>query len=667
MTTYNPEQQALIDAPLDSKVVGLAIAGSGKSTTMLGRTQRILKEYATGRILLISFTRMSANDLRQKLASILSDNDLRRVEVGTFHSIIGKMIRQNAVEIGLQPNVSIIDENSTTTMYRSIVENNPEYVKIAQDWFINSTHPKLLKRDFAKIANTVSTLVNTAYPEELESGEFSRDTMLRIWKTDTKQLSEANMDDVMTMLHSVFIESLRVSRETNTLTYDHILFLGYLMAKSNMLDAYSSRLAHVIVDEYQDTNALQDAFVRAIAPNKLTIVGDLDQSIYEFRGGRTELMETHADEGMVCNLTYNYRSYQPILDLGNNIIAYNETGRKYRKPMRAAKRVDDEYGGITYIQSPKDAVESEFVINKIKYLIKQGVKPSEIAILVRSRMAITSINLALQKEKIIVNDTTKFADFMNSDVMVDTLNFIKIFTNPKDVFAFMSVLDRPKKGIGPKAMDTLIQKAEEYNVGIIEFLLSEYVTELTPGLRNKVQSFIDVYGEITNPQVQLDFPSMVNYLLEKTGYLEWIHSLKNNETHLRNLQILDSVIIDFVEDYQQEHSSYSLYDIANAFTFEMSSSIKQQDSEGIVIATIHGAKGLEWDHVFILGMEQENFPGKITDEADLESERRLMYVAITRARKSLTVCQSLYRITSQDALTASQFLKEAEFGDPKYL
>lgn len=667
MTSYNPEQQALIDASLDSKVVGLAIAGSGKSTTMLGRTQRILKEYATGRILLISFTRMSANDLRQKLASLLSDNDLRRVEVGTFHSVIGKMIRQNAVEIGLQPNVSIIDENSTTTMYRSIVENNPEYVKIAQDWFITPTHPKLLKRDFTKIASTVSTLVNTAYPEELESGEFSRDTMLRIWKTDTKQLSEANMDDVMNMLHSVFIESLRVSRETNTLTYDHILFLGYLMAKSNMLDSYSSRLAHVIVDEYQDTNALQDAFVRAIAPNKLTIVGDLDQSIYEFRGGRTELMETHADEGMVRNLTYNYRSYQPILDLGNNIIAYNETGRKYRKPMRAAKRVDCDYGGITYVQSPKDAVESEFVINKIKYLIRQGVKPSEIAILVRSRMAITSINLALQKEKIVVNDTTKFADFMNSDVMVDTLNFIKIFTNPKDVFAFMSVLDRPKKGIGPKAMDTLIQKAEEYNVGIIEFLLSEYVTELTPGLRNKVQSFIDVYGEITNPQVQLDFPSMVNFLLEKTGYLEWIHSLKNNETHLRNLQILDSVVSDFVEEYQQEHSSYSLYDIANAFTFEMSSSIKQQDSEGIVIATIHGAKGLEWDHVFILGMEQENFPGKITDEADLESERRLMYVAITRARKSLTVCQSLHRITSDKDLTASQFLKEAEFGEPKYL
>lgn len=667
MTTYNPEQQALIDAPLDSKVVGLAIAGSGKSTTMLGRTQRILKEYATGRILLISFTRMSANDLRQKLANLLSDNDLRRVEVGTFHSIIGKMIRQNAVEIGLQPNVSIIDENSTTTMYRSIVENNPEYVKIAQDWFITKTHPKLLKRDFTKIASTVSTLVNTAYPKELESGKFSRDTMLRIWKTDTTRLTEANMDDVMSMLHSVFIESLRVSRETNTLTYDHILFLGYLMAKSNMLDPYSSRLAHVIVDEYQDTNALQDAFVRAIAPNKLTIVGDLDQSIYEFRGGRTELMETHADEGMVRNLTYNYRSYQQILDLGNNIIAYNETGRKYRKPMCAAKRVDEEYGGITYVQSPKDAVESEFVINKIKYLIKQGVKPSEIAILVRSRMAITSINLALQKEKIVVNDTTKFADFMNSDVMVDTLNFIKIFTNPKDVFAFMSVLDRPKKGIGPKAMDTLIQKAEEYNIGIIEFLLSEYVTELTPGLRKKVQSFIDVYGEITNPLVQLDFPSMVNYLLEKTGYLEWIHSLKNNETHLRNLQILDSVISDFVEEYQQEHSSYSLYDIANAFTFEMSSSIKQQDSEGIVIATIHGAKGLEWDHVFILGMEQENFPGKITDEADLESERRLMYVAITRARKSLTVCQSRHRITSDKDLTASQFLKEAEFGEPRYL
>ena len=127
---------------------------------------------------------------------------------------------------------------------------------------------------------------------------------------------------------------------------------------------------------------------------------------------------------------------------------------------------------------------------------------------------------------------------------------------------------------------------------------------------------------------------MVNFLLTETGYIQWLNGLKNNESHLRNIEILKGMVKDFEKDYSKEHNNYSLFDIANAFTFEMTSSIRQEDKDGITIATIHGAKGLEWKYVFVLGMEQENFPGsKIVDDADMESERRLMYVAVTRAKK----------------------------------
>ena len=305
MTKFNSEQQVLIDAPLDQKVVGIALAGSGKTTTILERTKRILTEYKTGNVLMISFTRMAANDIRKKLRRVISEDQLRRVQVGTFHSIIGKLIRNHAVAVGLEPSFSVIDENSTTTMYQSIVEADAVKIAAAEEWLVNETHPRLQKRDFNKIANAVSTLVNTAQPIEIETGEFSDDTKHRIQKIDSTSINKTNIDKIINMLHSTFIESLKVGRETNTVNYDHILFIGYLMSKAGMLEAYSKSLVHMIVDEYQDTNALQDAFVRAVGKNNLTIIGDVNQAIYGFRGGRYELMEQHADEGQVVNMTYN--------------------------------------------------------------------------------------------------------------------------------------------------------------------------------------------------------------------------------------------------------------------------------------------------------------------------------------------------------------------------
>lgn len=666
-TAYNEEQQALIDAPLDSKVIGVAGAGTGKTTTILARTRRILDTYKTGRIVLITFTRMAANDMRTRLLRQLEPEENRRITVGTFHSVIGQLIRENAVGVGLTPSFSIIDENSTNVMYRSIIENNDEYLQTFKDIFIgpednpfDEKHKKLMKKDFNKFSNAVSTVINTAYPDELMSGEFGEETTNRL--TKMLQYTPEISATLLPIYHSIFKKSLSVSRETNTVNYDHILFIGYLMAKSGMLNAYSDSLVHMIVDEYQDTNLLQDAFVRAVGGNKLTIVGDIDQAIYEFRGGKAGLIYEHAKEGTVVNLTLNYRSYQPILDVANQIIDNNQTGQEIRKPLRAFRSMDEGFGGILHTKADYDKIESQTIVEKIQLLQRQGVSPSDIAILVRSRMSIASINRELQTNKIAINDTTRFADFMKSDVMTDTLNFIKIYTNPKDIYAFMAILDRPARGLGPKAVQTLQTKAAEQTMSVVEYLLSDHINDLTPGMHKKVQSFVDVYTTLIDPdKPDMSFPTMINYLLEKTGYIDWIHGLKNKDTHLNNIEILRGMVKDFVREYDKEHSNYTLFDIANAFTFEMTSSIRQEDKEGITIATIHGAKGLEWKYVFVLGMEQQNFPGtKISDNADMESERRLMYVAVTRAKDGLWLCQSEHRLTfGETELDESQFLTES--------
>lgn len=452
-----------------------------------------------------------------------------------------------------------------------------------------------------------------------------------------------------------------LGRQTNTITYDQILFIGYLMTQTDILNAFKDSIVHMIVDEYQDTNLLQDAFVRHIGGDHLTIVGDIDQAIYEFRGGKAELLEEHSREGTVINLTLNYRSHQQILDAGNAVIDYNESGRGIRKPLRAFRNNDGSFGGLLALKSDDDHKEADIVIQRIQFLHSQGVAYKDIAILVRSRMAIPAINQALGKTKIPVNDTTQFADFMKSDVMTDTLNFIKIFTNPKDIYAFMAVLDRPKRGIGPKAVQTLQLNAAEHGLSVIEYLLSDHIKTLTTGLRNKVSDFVTVYETLTDEEHQhMAFPDMVDFLLTQTGYKAWAAALKNSDKYDANFTILEGMVEEFDKEYAKSHENYTLFDIANAFTFEMTGSIRQEDIEGVNIATIHGSKGLEWSHVFVLGMENELFPGtRLVDQADMESERRLMYVAATRAKDSLWLCGSRHRIAYPNGeLSPSQFLQE---------
>lgn len=676
---YNDHQLALIEAPIDRRVIGVAGAGTGKTTTILARTKRILGEYSTGNVLLITFTRAAANDLRKRLEQeLLPDykgeplpfaeddtpayaRDLRRVQIGTFHSVIGNLIRKYATEVGLSPNFSIIDENSTNIMFRNLVEAKQEHLNFLIQWALEPNEKKLAKKHFNLVASTVSTLINTAQPEELMTGTFSEDTLYRMQKTH-RTIHAENVASVADFCYRIFKESMIDGQRTNTVTYDQVLFIGYLMMKNNLLTEYRDSLIHTIVDEYQDTNMLQDAFIRYIAGEKLTIVGDIDQSIYEFRGGRPNLIADHAKEAEVYNLARNYRSYQPILDVANKVIHHNKTGETIRADLSAMKPMDGRYGGITFTVSERDQLESEQIVDFIKQYHNDGVPYKDMAILIRSRMTLPSISQALTRAGIPVFDTTKYADFMRSEVMTDTLNFLKVFTNPKDIYAFLGIIDRPKQGIGPAAIAKLQTYADKRNQGLVEYLLSKEVKELTPALRKKVEKFISTYESViqANDNQDIDLTNLVGYLFQSFGYEDWLMGLKNKDRYKRDLITLKGVIRDFEEKYKQENKQATLYDLASAFVFDMSAvSVREEGKDGVCISTVHNAKGLEWEHVFLLGLEQENFPSnQVMDEEDMESERRLCYVAITRAKTSLHLYAAKNRITSENELTPSQFLME---------
>lgn len=687
MSKYNKGQQALIDAPADHKAIGVAGAGTGKTTTILARTKRILTENKTGNVLLITFTRAAANDMKTRLDLELNPRpfddpaalpfqdetpfiDMRRIMSGTFHSVIGTFIRRYAVDVGLSPNFSVIDENSTKIMYRNLVEANPLYVNFLTKWAMQPNDKKLGKKHFDLAANTASMLVNAATPSELMDGHFSDATLYQLSKTH-RTITEENVGEVAEFVYKLFKESIADGKRTNTITYDQILFIGYLMAQADMLANERQAFIHTIVDEYQDTNPLQDAFIRYFAGERLTIVGDVDQSIYGFRGGRPTLILDHAKEAQVYNLTMNYRSGQDILNTANRIISHNKIGSTIRKDLEAGR--DNPHPGIVDLTiATDDRAETAQIIRDIQELRSHGAEWSDIAILIRSRMTLPEISRELTRAKIPVFDTTKYADFMKSDVMVDTLNFLKVFVNPKDIYAFMGVIDRPKQGIGPATLAKLQEYADKKQMSLVEYLLSKDVKDLTPALKKKIEKFVKTYESVFEAQENnhIDLEHLVGYIFKSFGYEEWLMGLQNSDRYKRDLITLKGVIKNFEEDFHKTHKNPTLFDVANAFVFDMSSvAVREEDKNGVCITTVHNAKGLEWKYVFLIGFEQENFPGtQIVDEEDMESERRLAYVAFTRAKDMLRIFASQNRICYGDQkLTPSSFITEADLAPGRFL
>lgn len=687
MNKYNKGQQALIDAPADHKAIGVAGAGTGKTTTILARTKRILTENKTGNILLITFTRAAANDMKKRLELELNPRpfddetalpfqdenpfiDMRRIMSGTFHSVIGTFIRRYAVDVGLSPNFSVIDENSTNIMYQNLIESNPLHMQFLSDWAMDEKDKKLGKKHFKLAANTASMLVNAAMPSELMDGKFSESTLYQLTKTHSS-ITEENVGEVADFAYKLFRESIADGKRTNTITYDQILFIGYLMTQADMLANERQAFIHTIVDEYQDTNPLQDAFIRYFAGDRLTIVGDVDQSIYGFRGGRPTLILDHAKEAQVYNLTMNYRSGQDILNTANRIISHNKIGSTIRKDLEAGR--DNPHPGIVDLTiSADDRAETAQIIRDIQELRSHGAEWSDMAILIRSRMTLPEISRELTRAKIPVFDTTKYADFMKSDVMVDTLNFLKVFVNPKDIYAFMGVIDRPKQGIGPATLAKLQEYADKRQMSLVEYLLSRDVKELTPALKKKVEKFVTTYESVFQAQENnhIDLEDLVGYIFMSFGYEDWLMGLQNSDRYKRDLITLKGVIKNFEEEFRKTSKNPTLFDIVNAFVFDMSSvAVREEDKNGVCITTVHNAKGLEWKYVFLIGFEQENFPGtRIRDDEDMESERRLAYVAFTRAKDMLRIFACQNRVCYGDQkLTPSSFITEGGLTPGRFL
>lgn len=657
---FNPDQEALINAPLTKKVTGIAGAGTGKTTTVLGRCVRVLNEFTVGNVVLVTFTRAAAKDLKEKLAEKLTEPQLKRIKVGTFHSLMADILRKKASLMGFNSRFTILSPTSTNTLIRQIIEADDELMTtVLQDYkngeYYDPSNPKMTGKIATSVADSLSKLINHANPDDLFNGIYDLKTIHFVEK--------GSRGIKVPTLHDIFRRSLEKALENQVMTYDHILFLTYLLGREGGLEEFKESAAYIFCDEYQDTNALQDAFVRFISDDNLTLIGDIDQAIYAFRGGQSDFMINHANEGDVVNLHINYRSYQPILDVANNIIKNNNTGRDFRRPLIAAKALDEEFEGVHRVRSSSTATETTFLVESVQKLLNRGIMPNDIAVLVRDRRLVAPIKKAFHKANVSLNDQTKFADFMSSDVVKDMLNYLQVMVNPKDSFAFLNIINRPKRGIGIKSTEKLLNNAREEDMSVIEYLLSDHIYDLSPALQKNSQDVRRIYQELQRiaQDNNRTLTDVVNLIYQISEYEQWINDKKDNKTDKENIRLLKDMVKEFDTRYEQDYARGTLYDRVLDFTDEMS--IKETaniENVGVLLTTEHSSKGLEWDYVFVIGMEQGTFPSQMAlQEGSLEDERNLAYVTVTRARKMLVICEAMYRQGFEGKLEPSQFMREA--------
>lgn len=652
---FNEEQQQIINAPIDEIAVVAASAGSGKTTTLVKRIETLINNPALDeKILAISFTRESAKALREKLSDLLDEESMKRIITGTFHAVFGNIIRRHADALGIEKSFTIIDETATHKLIEQTIGVRDELEREFEEYQELIERKINKKYTYKDVSNSVSLLVNNIHPKYLVNKSIPKDIALKHIHMDSKLY----FDDQLNFIVKVFLESFKEACLTNTLTYDQILLSTYLLAINGELVKERDNLGYILIDEFQDTNYLQYEIIKYLHKGNIMFIGDVNQSIYEFRGAKPELMSNLAKEHKVYNMSHNYRSYQDILDHANNVIQNNTEGIEMFKPMVQGATINETYYGTqTYhFESYKEEAQTvTAMINKLINVAK--FEPSDIAVLVRNRLIPPEFKTTLLNHNIPLNDTTKSADFIKSDTVKDIFSFLKILVNPKDIYSFMHTIDRPKKGIGPKTLEKIKETASEYNMNLVEFVLSEQVDVLTPKLREKVISYRLIYNDLLNNTAEhRGIVEIIKYIIEKTGYDTWYKNLKNSKDYDANLEKLYNLAEDFTQEYLITHQDFTIFDLVNDFLLEFSLTNRVENTNGVVLSTIHNAKGLEWKFVFLLGCENGVLPASAQE---IESDRRLMYVGMTRAQHGLIMTCCDFR-PGYDELEPSKFIQESK-------
>lgn len=594
----------------------LAGAGSGKTRVL---TERIIKLIDDGvspyNILAITFTNKAAKEMRVRVQNKIGDV-ANSIFIGTFHSFGLRILRENYDAIGYSSNITILDTDDTKSLIKRILKEN-------------SFDPA--DYDIKYIISKISSAKN----DGISPLEFSK-------------LFLNEHDKVIGLVYEKYLKLLK---ENNSVDFDDLLLkpVEIFKKRKDILEKYQERFRYILVDEYQDTNSIQYELCKMLAKkyNNIFVVGDANQSIYSWRNAdyRNILnFEKDYKNAHVVLLEENYRSTNTILKAANSVIKNNNEGTK----LNLWTSIGDGEK-VEYIRVEDEIKESSFVINKIKELVSEGYSYSDFAVLYRTNAQSRTVEEAFVRNNIPYNIIGSYY-FYNRKEIKDLIAYLNLIYNTNDSVSLERVINTPKRGIGTKTIDNIREKANMNDISLFDAIDS-----------GKELEFKKLILELIEDSKTMNLSDLIEDVLVKTGLRREYELDKSieSDTKVENLNEFKSLAVNFEDN--------GIYDLSTFLENIMLVSDKGQyaeDDNNVNIMTLHSAKGLEFNIVFILGMEEGIFPHSRSFESakELEEERRLCYVGITRAKKKLyllSACtRTLYGRTS--GTIESRFIKEID-------
>ena len=615
----NKEQEKAVNH-INGPMLVLAGAGSGKTKVLTSRIANLIDNgISPYNILAITFTNKAAKEMKDRVYRIIGSS-ANNIQISTFHSLGLKILKDNYSLLGYDRNFTIIDSDDVTTIIKKILKD----LNLSKELY----NPREIKNKISSAKNEMMGV------DSFSKVEFDHN-VVEVYRLYQKKLKNGNSVD-----------------------FDDLLVLPIKLFKNypNLLNEYQERYKYILIDEYQDTNEAQYTFSKLLSAKyrNIFVVGDNDQAIYAFRGANYKNIlnfEKDYPEAKTILLEENYRSTKTILNAANCVIKNN----KERKDKNLWSN-NEEGNKIKYKVVENEKEEASFVADSIKKLISSGIKEEDIAVLYRTNAQSRVIEEEMLKKNIKYRIVGSFY-FYNRKEIKDLLCYLRLINNHKDDVSFLRVINTPKRGIGEKTIDNLTNIATEGGVSLYEAITS-----------GKELEFKKLIEQLTKESENLSLTELIDTILDKSGMRKEYSSSKllEDEIRLENLNEFKSI----TKSYEEEYGSATLSDFLDEISLVSDMSEHQEGNDRVSLMTVHSVKGLEYDYVFIVGMEEGIFPHynaiNYGGNAEIEEERRLCYVAITRAKKDLTITSAKSRMLFGNTTRnmPSRFIEEI---DKKYL
>ena len=616
LSKLNNEQKEAVTF-LNGPLLVLAGAGSGKTRVLTHRIAYLIeKGISPYHILAITFTNKAAAEMKERVIKLIG-GEASNMQISTFHSFGLRLIRENTKYLDLGNNFAIYDTEDSLTLVKKILKS------------LNIDTNKFTPKSFRnKISSLKNDLIN--YQEY-------------------KQYAKTDFDEMTVKVYKKYEEELR---NNNAVDFDDLLILPIKLFRENedILLKYQERFKYILIDEYQDTNEAQYVLTKLLASKyqNICVVGDSDQAIYGFRGANFKNILNFEKDYKLCKtiiLDKNYRSTKTILDAANSVIKNNH--ERHPKDLLSVKGEGEK---ITYYRARNGLDEVGYIADTINDLKNQGISLDEMVVLYRTNAQSRSFEDEFLKKNIPYRLIGSINFYQRKEIK-DLMAYLKVINNPRDTISLLRSINTPKRGIGSKTIEDLVEKSTENNISVLDAIDS-----------GKALVYKNIIKEIQEEMEHLSLTELVDLVLLKSGLKEEL--VKENsieaETRLENLEEFKSITKAFEDKYGLISLPDFLYEVSL-----ISDNTEISDSKNrVTLMTIHAVKGLEFNYVFITGLEEGLFPHSncLYSESEIEEERRLCYVAITRAREKLYITNARTRVLyGMDQINpVSRFINEID-------